>query len=142
MSEHRRMLAFDLADERYCVALGRVRNVLDSGTLDSEDASGSIAGRMEADGESLRVVDLKDLFGATVSVRHTGEIEQGEHVIVFDSRTDGEVDAWLVDEVYDAVNTDVGDVHRPPSPIPHVEGVLRVDDERTMWIDADSINGS
>ncbi|WP_121822760.1 chemotaxis protein CheW [Halostella salina] len=141
MSEHRRMLAFDLADERYCVALDRVRNVLDSGTLDPEDASGSVAGRMDVDGESLRVVDLKDLFGATVSVRHSEEIEQGEHVVVFDSRTDGEVDAWLVDEVYDAVSTDIGDVHRPSSPIPHVEGVLHVDGDRAMWIDADSING-
>jgi len=136
------MLAFDLAEERYCVAIDRVRNVLESGTLAADDTGGVIAGRMDADGQTIRVVDLKRLFGATVDVHRGEELKQGEHVIVFGSRTDGDVDAWLVDEVYDAVDTDVDDVVRPSSTVPHVEGIVDVDGERSLWVDADSINGS
>lgn len=142
MTDHRRMLAFDLADERYCVAIDRVRHVLESATLDSADAGGVVAGRMDADDQTIRVVDLKRLFGATVEVHRGGEIEQGEHVIVFDSRTDGDVDAWLVDQVYDAVSTGDDGVERPSRTVPHVEGVVDVDGESALWVDADSINGT
>jgi chemotaxis signal transduction protein len=140
MDDHRRMLAFDLADERYCVAIDRVRNVLESGTLTPPEADGVVAGRMAVDDQTVRVVDLKRLFGATVEVHRGGELDQGEHVIVFDSRTDGDVDAWLVDEVYDAVRATDDGVARPSSTVPHVEGIVEMDGTQALWVDADSIN--
>ncbi len=136
------MLPFDLADERYCVAIDRVRNVLERGALDADDADGVVAGRLDADGQTIRVVNLKRLFGASVEIHRGGEIEPGERVVVFDSRTGGEVDAWLVDEVYSAVRIDVAAVDRPSNTVPHVEGVVDADGERALWVDADSINGS
>jgi branched-chain amino acid transport system ATP-binding protein len=88
----------------------------------------------------LRVVDLKRLFGVTTTVRHTGDIEEGEHVIAFGSRADGEVNAWLVDEVRDAVTVDTDDLLEANGLATHVEGVVTADGDQFVWVDAAAIN--
>lgn len=135
------MLAFDLGDETYCVEMERVANVVERGTLHRSDSGPEfLAGRMDLSDRTLRVVDLKRLFRVTTSVRHTGEIEAGEHVIAFDSQADGEVNAWLVDEVRDAVTVDTDDLLDANGLATHVEGVVTADGGQFVWVDAGAIN--
>ena len=141
MTDARRMLVFELGDDRYCVELARVTNVVDGGSLDAVDVGPDfLAGRMSVSSETLRVIDLKHLFGVTASVRYDGELDEGEHVVVFDSRTDDDVDAWLVDEVRNTVSVDVSAVNAASGPATHVEGTVRTDDGETVWVDAEAIN--
>jgi purine-binding chemotaxis protein CheW len=135
------MLIFELGDDRYSVELARVTNVIEGGALETGVAGPEfLAGRMNVSGESLRVLDLKQLFGVTASVRHDGAIDESEHVVVFDSRTDDDVDAWLVDEVRNTVSVDVSTVTSPSGPATHVEGTVRTDEGETVWVDAEAIN--
>lgn len=142
MTDARRMLVFELGDDRYCVELARVTNVIEGGGLEPVDFGPDfLAGRMNVRSERLRVLDLKHLFGVTASVRHDGGIDEGEHVVVFDSRTDDDdVDAWLVDEVMNTVSIDVSTVNSASGPATHVEGIVRTDDGETVWVDAEAIN--
>jgi purine-binding chemotaxis protein CheW len=141
MTSERRMLAFDLGDETYCVGMERVANVVERGTLDQTDGGPEfLAGRMDLSDRVLRVVDLKRLFGVMTTVRHTGDIEEGEHVIAFGSRADGEVNAWLVDEVRDAVTVDTDDLLEANGLATHVEGVVTADGDQFVWVDAAAIN--
>lgn len=135
------MLAFDLGDETYCVGMERVANVVERGSLDRTDSGPEfLAGRMELSDRTLRVVDLKRLFGVAASVRHADEIEEGEHVIAFGSRADGEVNAWLVDEVRDAVTVDTDDLLEASGLATHVEGAVTAGDDQFVWVDAEAIN--
>lgn len=140
MPDDRDMLTFDLGDDRYCVELARVTNVLDRGAIRSAEGPDYLAGRMEISGQTLRVIDVKRLFGITASVRHRGEIDDGEHVVAFDSRTGDDVDAWIVDEVRDTETVDVDDARTPARGAAHVEGVVDAGDEQVLWVDADEIN--
>ncbi len=142
MSEDRQMLLFELGDDRYCVELKRVTNVVECGSLQSVDSDPEfLAGRMDVRSETLRVIDLKHLFGVTAAVRHTGEIDNAEHVVVFNSRSGGDVDAWLVDEVRNSVSVDDDTVLSASGPMAHVEGTVQTDHGETVWVDADAING-
>ncbi|NHN49554.1 hypothetical protein G9464_18445 [Halostella sp. JP-L12] len=141
MTSERRMLAFDLDDETYCVGMERVANVVERGSLDPADSAPEfLAGRMDLSDRTLRVVDLKRLFGVTTSVRRSGEIEEGEHVIAFGPRGDGEVNAWLVDEVRDAVTVDTDDLLEASGLATYVEGVVPADGDQVVWVDAEAIN--
>ena len=142
MTNERGMLAFDLGDETYCVGMERVANVVERGALDRTDSGPEfLAGRMDFSDRTLRVVDLKRLFGVTASLRHSGEIEAGEHVIAFGSRSDGEVNAWLVDEVRGAVTVDTDDLLAATGPATYVEGVVPAGGDHLVWVDAEAING-
>lgn len=141
MTSERRMLAFDLGDETYCVGMERVANVVERGSLDQmNDGPEFLSGRMDLSDRVLRVVDLKRLFGVTTSVRHTGEIEEGEHVIAFGSRADGEVNAWLVDEVRDTLTVDTDDLLEASGLATYVEGVVPSGGDQFIWVDAEAIN--
>ena len=141
MTSERRMLAFDLGDRTYCVGMERVANVVERGTFEqTDDGPEFLAGRMNLSDRILRVVDLKHLFGVTTSVRHTSEIEEGEHVVAFGPRADGEVNAWLVDEVRDTVTVDTEDLLKASGLATYVEGVVPAGRDQFVWVDAEAIN--
>ncbi|ELZ07632.1 MULTISPECIES: chemotaxis protein CheW [Natrialba] len=128
------VLEFDLGENRYCVDIGYVAEIVNTDELTPiPNTPAHVEGVMDLRGETTKIVNLRTIFG-----EDAGD-ELGSRIIVF-KRKRGSTDriGWLADEVHqvrqletDAVDTSVeGD---------GIAGIVRQDDEFVLWIDPTAV---
>lgn len=130
------VLEFELASETYCVDISYVAEIVDMDDLTPiPNAPPHIEGVMDLRGRTTSIVNPKRVL----------DIEDGRdtrRIIVFDPDRTEEQGAigWMVDEVDQVVRVPLEDAEAPPSDDGTVEGIVKRDDEFTIWISPESIN--
>lgn len=129
------VLEFILGENRYCVDIGYVAEIVDTDQLTAvPNTPDHVEGVMDLRGETTKIVNLRRIFGET-----DDDSAIGNRIIVFKrKRGSNERIGWLADEVYqveevwtDAVDTSVDGEG--------IAGVIRRDDEFVFWIDPTSV---
>lgn len=133
-------LSFALGDEWYCVDLERVANVLDDVDITRvEQGPDYVLGTAPYDGGRLLVMDVAVLFGNGPPPGEQREIDTCD-VVVFQSTTGDQVNAWVVDRADETVTFDPADVVEPNTSVTLVRGLVTIDGRPTTWVDAEGIN--
>ncbi|ELZ16880.1 chemotaxis protein CheW [Haloterrigena sp. SYSU A558-1] len=127
------VLEFDLGENRYCVEIGYIAEIVNSDELTAiPNTPAHVEGVMDLRGETTRIVNLKTLLGLE-------DDGFGDRIIVFKRKRGApERIGWFADEVHqvqalasDVVNTAVdGD---------GIAGVIRREDEFVVWVDPTAI---
>lgn len=129
------MLEFSLGENRYCVDIGYVAEIVDTNQLTAvPNTPDHVEGVMDLRGETTKIVNLRRIFGET-----DDDSAIGNRIIVFKrKRGSDERVGWLADEVYqvEEVWTDTVDTSVDGEGI---AGVIRRDDEFVFWIDPTSV---
>jgi purine-binding chemotaxis protein CheW len=125
------VLEFALGDERYCLEIGHIDEIVDAAELTRiPNAPSHVEGVMDLRGRTTSIIDPRELLDVDVSGSR-------ERIIVFDDGVgDGGIVGWMVDEVFqvtdvdpDAVDTTtVGDEAA-------INGVVKRDDGFVVWLD-------
>lgn len=126
------VLEFRLEDERYCVDIAFVDEIVDKDDLtELPNTPAHVEGVMDLRGTTTTIVNPK-------VVLEVGGEATGDRVIVFESDDERTV-GWVIDAVEEVARVDpesVDDSVEGES----VEGVLRRDDGFVVWIDPTTIN--
>lgn len=126
------VLEFDLGDERYCIDIDYVAEIVDRGELTTvPNTEPQVEGVMDLRGRTTTIVDPKVPLDID-------EETAGRRIIIFDHDVTGESGAtgWIVDEVNRVIRIPEEDVD--PSPTAEteaVEAVVKQDDAFIVWID-------
>lgn len=127
------VLEFDLGENRYCVDIGYVAEIVNTDELTTvPNTDPHIEGVMDLRDETTKIVNLRTIFDD-----EGGEL--GDRIIVFKrKRGSDERIGWLADEVHQVqeLQTDVVDTSVEGTAI---AGVIRRDDEFVLWIDPTEI---
>ncbi|MXV61788.1 chemotaxis protein CheW [Natronorubrum sp. JWXQ-INN-674] len=124
------VLEFDLGENRYCVDIGYVAEIVNTDELTAiPNTLEHVEGVMDLRGETTKIVNLRTIFGESESA------ELGNRIIVFKRKRGSEERiGWLADEVHqvrklqtEAVDTSVEGTG--------IAGIVRQDDEFVLWID-------
>lgn len=124
------VLEFGLDDERYCVALNYVSEIVALGEVTSvPNTPAYVLGVQDLRGNSLRVLDPKRRFGVD------GDPD-GERVVVMAPEVgdDERIDGWLVDSVHDILSVSREDLDDDVEGT-GVHGALRPGDRMVIWVD-------
>jgi len=126
------VLEFELGAETYCVSIDYVTEIVDAGEVTTvPNAPPHVEGVMDLRGRTTSIVDPKVVFG----IDGGGDARR---IIVFDPgivEDQGAV-GWLVDEVFQVVRVDAGDVDDSPSRDEEsIRGVVKRDDDFVIWVD-------
>lgn len=128
----RQVLEFQLGDERFCVDIADVNEIVEKGDLtpipNTED---HVLGVMDLRGETTTIIDPKRVLDVTDSTA-------GERVIIFESDS-GRAIGWLVDavhEVTDLADEDVESVNDDEL----VRGVISQAERFVVWVAPGAIN--
>ncbi|MFC4360126.1 chemotaxis protein CheW [Halobium salinum] len=123
------VLAFSLGDNRYCVGIEHVTEIVRA-NLDAVTAvpgsSPAELGVLDLRGRTTTVVDLKAALGTTGS--------GGQHVVILDDGEGGDRVGWLVDEVHTVFRTERADVEERPNERT-IKGLVRHEDDYVLWTD-------
>ena len=134
--ESTQVLEFALEDERYCVAIEYVAEIVGRDDVTSiPNTPDEIVGAMDLRGESLTIVDPKVPFGVEGPA-------DGIRVIVLDERVgDDSRIGWLVDEVHDVFRTDPEDPDDLDESVASdgVYGAFRRDGRLVLWVDPETV---
>ncbi|AWB27171.1 chemotaxis protein CheW [Halococcoides cellulosivorans] len=136
--ERVQVLEFGLGTERYCVAIEYVTEIVDVGTVTAvPNAPRYVEGVMDLRGRTTSIVDPTVLLGVD------GESDP-QRIVVFDPETVGEDRAvgWLVDEVYQVLDVESGDVEESPAwdDSGEISGVVKRENGFLIWVDPQSIH--
>lgn len=124
------VLEFTLGDERYCVDIANVAEIVDAGEITTVPGTGDhVEGVMDLRGTTTRVVNPKRVLAAE-------DETPGERIVVVD--LDGGTVGWLVDEVHRVAALD-GDVDDTIDDGP-VEGVVQRDDGFVVLLDPAAVS--
>lgn len=135
-TDHAQVLEFELGDERYCVDIGYVAEIVDVGSLTAvPNAPDYVEGVMDLRGRTTSIVDPKVIFDIE-------ERRDPKRIVVFDPEAVGEDGAigWLVDEVDQVTDATADDVD--PAPVEDdqgVKGVLKRGADFAIWVEPSSI---
>jgi purine-binding chemotaxis protein CheW len=126
------VLEFALGEETYCVSIDYVTEIVDVGELTTvPNAPPHVEGVMDLRGRTTSIVDPKVVFGIS------GDGER-RRIIVYDPgivEDQGAV-GWLVDEVFQVVEVDPGNVDPAPGQDDDsIRGVVKRDDDFVIWVD-------
>lgn len=126
------VLRFTLGEQRYCVSIERVEEIVRAETLTSlPESPPAVAGVMDLRGETTTILDPSRVFD-------TGSTRESQQVIIFggDDRI-----GWLVDRV-DQVR-DLDDVAVDPAPeSEYVSGLVSLEDGFILWVEPQTVNGA
>ncbi|MFC6716960.1 chemotaxis protein CheW [Natrialbaceae archaeon GCM10025810] len=128
------VLEFDLGEERFCVEIGYIAEIVNTKRLRTiPNTPPHIEGVMDLRGETTKIVNLKTIFDI--------DGEFGDRIIVFKrKRGSNERIGWLADEVHQVreIRTDAVDQSVAGEGI---TGIVRRedDDEFVVWIDPTSV---
>lgn len=129
------VLEFDLGDNRYCVDIGYVAEIVNTDELTPiPNTPPHIEGVMDLRGETTKIVNLRKIFSDG-----TGGDELGDRIIVFKRRRDSsERIGWLADEVHQVreLQTELVDTSVEGS---EIAGIVRRDDDFVLWIDPTAV---
>jgi purine-binding chemotaxis protein CheW len=133
------VLEFKLGEERYCVSIDYVTEIVDIGDLTTvPNSPPHVEGVMDLRGRTTSIIDPKVVFG----IDGTGEERR---IIVYDPEIieDQGAAGWLVDEVYQVVGIDREDVDTSPAEDDDtIHGVVkRGDGEFVIWVDPAAVHG-
>ena len=130
LDEPTQVLEFAVGDERYCVVLDSVTEIIDRQVSRSlPDAPPHVVGVMDYRGMTTTLVDTARLLGV-------GSNPDAQRVIVFDTgEEDADVYGWLVDEVYRVTDLTPENVDDSPFGDERTRGIVRTDDGLVVWVD-------
>jgi purine-binding chemotaxis protein CheW len=128
------VLEFALGEERYCVAIGTVSEIVRPDDVTAlPDTPAHVAGVMDLRGTTTTVVNPK-------LVLDTESLGGCRQVIIFDDDA-GVQTGWLVDRVRRV--TELGDADLDTAvDSEYVIGLVSDDEEFTIWVDPARVNGS
>jgi len=133
------VLEFALGEETYCVSIDYVTEIVDVGNVTTvPNAPPHIRGVMDLRGRTTSIVDPKVVFG----IDDDGDERR---IIVFDPAIvdDQGAAGWVVDEVFQVVQVDRGDVDDSPSQDEEaIRGVVKRDDDFVIWVDPKSVHSA
>ncbi|MFB6202400.1 MAG: chemotaxis protein CheW [Halorhabdus sp.] len=131
-SEEIQVLEFELNDQRYCVEIEHIAEIVDEKTLTPvPDSKRHVRGVMNLREQTTTIIDPKVIFGL--------ESEDGNHrIVIFDSDTDSQ-SGWLVDEV-DRVSTFERSAVKPQDDVESIRGVVNRDEDFLLWVDPTALN--
>ncbi|ARS88774.1 chemotaxis protein CheW [Natrarchaeobaculum aegyptiacum] len=129
------VLEFDLGDNRYCVDIGYIAEIVNTDELTPiPNTPPHIEGVMDLRGETTKIVNLRKIFDD-----QTDREELGDRIVVFKRRRDSsERIGWLADEVHQVreLQTDLVDTSVEGS---QIAGIVRRDDRFVLWIDPTAV---
>ncbi|MCO8265270.1 MULTISPECIES: chemotaxis protein CheW [unclassified Haloferax] len=130
LDEPTQVLEFEIGEERYCVALDVVTEIIDrKPTRSLPDSPPHVVGAMDYRGATTMLVDTASLLGV-------GSNPDASRVVVFDAADeDATVFGWLVDEVDRVTAVDPESVDDAPFGDDLTRGVVRGDDGLVVWVD-------
>ncbi|ELZ97959.1 chemotaxis protein CheW [Haloferax mucosum ATCC BAA-1512] len=128
--EPTQVLEFEIGDERYCVVLDSVTEIIDRQPVRSlPDVPPHVVGAMDYRGVTTTLVDTARLLGV-------GSNPDAPRVIVFDAADEeATVYGWLVDEVDRVTDVDPDTVDDAPFGDDRTRGIVRSDDGLVVWVD-------
>ena len=130
MSEDVQVIEFALGDERYCIDIENVSEIVrvDDDMTAVPNAPRHVEGVMDLRGETTTIVNPAVLLGIDTAV------ERDEQILVFDPEAmDGERVGWLVDDVYRVSSLSTAEIEDAPSDQDGVRGVVNDDDGFLIW---------
>lgn len=126
------VLVFALGEERYCVGIDQVNEIVTAKTISPvPDSPRMVEGVMDLRGVTTTIVDPTVPFGVN------GSVDQRQ-VIVFEADDHRRV-GWLVDQcdrVREFENPDV----EPVEDNQNITGILNAEDEFVFWVDPRVVN--
>lgn len=130
-TEPSQVLEFDLGDDRFCVGIEYVSQIVEREDVrDLPNTPGHVEGVTELRGETTTIVDPKRVF----DVDGGGE---ADHIIVFDAETVGD-DAsvgWQIDSVQRVVEVAPEDVDESAmADQSGIRGLINRGDEFVVWL--------
>jgi len=130
LAESTQVLEFELGEERYCVILDAVTEIIDRTSARSlPDSPPHVVGAMDYRGATTMLVDTASLLGV-------GSNPDASRVVVFDAAAeDATAFGWLVDEVDRVTEIDPEAVDDAPFGDELTRGVVRTDDGLVVWVD-------
>jgi purine-binding chemotaxis protein CheW len=127
------VLEFGLDDQRYCVEIAAIAEIVDGDALTAvPDSQPHVVGMMNLRGETTTIVDPKVVFGL-------GQADGDSRVIVFDG--DGEQFGWLVDHVYQVSTIRTSDVE-DRTDADSIRGLINRESGFLIWADPTVINAT
>lgn len=134
MADHVGVVEFGLGDDRYCLGIDAVTEVVAADVTPLPNTPPRIAGVTDLRGQTARVLDPRAVFDVG-----DPDPDAGDRVIVLD--TVDEPRGWLVDDVRDVHRVDFADVDRSfEGEGRGIRGLVRVDENDFMiWVDADAV---
>ncbi|WP_049925888.1 chemotaxis protein CheW [Halopiger goleimassiliensis] len=136
-SESTHVLEFDLGENRYCVDIGYVAEIVNTDELTPiPNTPSHIEGVMDLRGETTKIVNLREIFRDRAG---DGDDVIGNRIIVFKRKRDSnERIGWLADEVHQVreLQTDIVDTAVEGS---QIAGIVRREDEFVLWIDPTAV---
>lgn len=126
------VLEFGLGEERYCVGIERVEEIVRAEELTSlPDSPAEVAGMMNLRGQTTTILDPARVFELDVT-------QSGRQVVIFDGE---QRIGWLVDRVHRVRSLRDVDVDAGPDS-PFVSGLIHADGEFVIWVESESVNES
>ncbi|OIB57832.1 chemotaxis protein CheW [Natrialba sp. SSL1] len=124
------VLEFDLGENRYCVDIGYVAEIVNTDELTAiPNTPDHVEGVMDLRGETTKIVNLRTIFGENDSD------ELGNRIIVFKRKRDStDRIGWLADEVRQVRKIDATAVDTAVDG-EGIAGIVRQEDEFVLWID-------
>lgn len=130
--EHAQVLEFRLGDDRYCVDIEHVAEIVDVGSLTAvPNAPSYVEGVMDLRGRTTSIIDPTELF----DIRSDTEPKR---IVVFDPESIGDDGAmgWLVDEVDQVIQAPEDDLDAAPVDDDQgIKGVLKRGEEFAVWVE-------
>ncbi len=130
--EHTQVLEFKLGDDRYCVDIEHVAEIVDVGSLTSvPNAPSYVEGVMDLRGRTTSIIDPKVIYDIRAET-------DPKRIVVFDPDSVGNGGAvgWLVDEVEQVIQAPEDDLDDAPvEDDAGIKGVLKRQEEFAVWVE-------
>lgn len=131
MTDEVQVIEFELGNERYCIDIDHVAEIVrrDEGDITPvPNSPRHIKGVVDLRGKTTQIVD------PFVLLNIQGGAEEREQIMVFDADgMDGENVGWLVDEVYRVTQVSPDDVEDAPNKQDGIQGVVNRDEGFLIW---------
>ena len=128
------LIVFDLADEKFCVDIEEVREIIRAGNITSiPDSPDFIKGLANVRGDIIAAIDLKTRLFLPVK-----KAQEAKHVII--TRQEKSPFGLIVDEVTEVLRIPETDIKEPPEVIAKihkefVKGVITLEDRLIIMLD-------
>jgi purine-binding chemotaxis protein CheW len=134
-AESLQVIEFTLGSETYCVSIDRVAELVHMESLtDIPNSAAHVEGVMDLRGETVTIVDPKVVLGID-------EDGPRNRVVVFGDGSGNQGDyGWVVDEVDEVLAATDEMIDGDSDRSDEVRGIIKDDDEFTVWLHPDRIN--
>jgi purine-binding chemotaxis protein CheW len=127
------ILVFTIGENRFGVAISDIDEIVKAGDVSPvPDTPPMVEGVMNLRGETTTIIEPTVVFGLEQS-------ESDRRVIIYDDDGEDTKVGWLVDQVHQV--RDLADPEvEPARDSEYVNGILKQDDQFTLWVDPDLVN--